>query len=123
MTDSYIKCKITFNEEYRLFRRTESRGMHAHLFLSNSEEQVLQFFPELFTHKTVNKWVQTAVRVRQAHGHRKHIGMNDIVRLIPMHSIEFHQHAPKRYGVIGHPAEEERQDHDGDGLRDLRSSF
>lgn len=49
--------------------------------------------------------------------------MNDIVRLIPVHSIEFHQHTPKRYGMIGHPAEKERQDHYSDGPRDLRSSF
>lgn len=77
-------------------------------------EQILHLLPELPAHQAVQNRVQAAVGVRQAHSDRVDVRVHHVVRFIPVDRVEFHQHAPEGDGLVGHPADEEGEDDDGD---------
>lgn len=49
--------------------------------------------------------------------------MNNVICLIPVRSVQFHQNAPESDGMIWHPTNEEGQHYDGDRFGDLGSQF
>lgn len=90
---------------------------------SASVYQTSQFVPKLLPHEAVNNGVEAAVGVSQTHGQREHICVHYVVRLVPVCRVQFDQNTPQGDGMIGHPAQEERQDDDGDGFSNLGSPF
>lgn len=61
--------------------------------------------------------------MRQADGQREHIGVHYVIRPVPVCSVELDQHTPEGDGMVWHPAQKERQHHNGDRSGDLGSPF
>lgn len=89
----------------------------------SSVYQTSQFVPKLLPHEAVNNRVQAAVGVRQTDGQWEHIRVDNIVGLVPVCSVHFHQHTPQSNGMVWHPAQEEGQNYDGDRFCDLGPPF
>lgn len=85
-----------------------------------SPNQSPELVPKVLPHEAVDDRVQAAVGVRQTHGQREHVGVHDVVSSVPVGGVQLDQHAPQGDGLVGHPAQEEGQDDDGDRLGDLR---
>lgn len=51
---------------------------------SSSVNHPPKFVSELLPHEAVDDGVQAAVSVRQTHGHREHVGVDDVVTFVPV---------------------------------------
>lgn len=90
---------------------------------SHRPEEFSQRFPKLPPHQAVQDGVQAAVGVRQAHGHREDVHLHGVVLITEINHVEFDEDAPGCQRLVGQPAQEKGQDHDGDGLGDFGASF
>lgn len=55
----------------------------------------------------------------QTNSDGEHIGMDNIISLIPSNRVQLDQNTPKCNGVVRHPAKEERENDHRDGFGDL----
>lgn len=76
-------------------------------------EEVLKRLPELSPHEAVQQWVEAAVGVRETHGHREHVNLRGVVLVTEVRGVQLNQDAPSGQCLVGQPAQEEAQHHDG----------